>query len=73
VYAAGELHVLQLGRALQDASIKPSFLESNATRLINLDRANDVPSHGTAVQVASCIKTRVESADVINARIYEIL
>ena len=46
---------------MQVASIKPSFLELNATRLMILDRANDVSSHGRAVQVAS-IKTRVESA-----------
>jgi hypothetical protein len=54
------------GRAVQVASIKPSFLELNATRLINLDRANNVWSHGTAVQVGS-IKTRVESASRISA------
>jgi len=42
-------------------SIKPSFLESHATRLINLGRANDVSSHGRAMQVDS-IKPRVESA-----------
>jgi hypothetical protein len=38
------------------ASIKPSFLELIATRLINLDRANDVSSHGRAAQVASISK-----------------
>ena len=43
------------------ASIKPSFLELNATRLINLDRANDVSSHDRAAHAVS-IKTRVESA-----------
>ena len=31
--------------------IKPSFLELNATRLINLDCANDVSSSGRAVHV----------------------
>ena len=47
------------GRAV---SIKPSFLELNAsTHLINLDRSNNVSSHGRAVQVDS-IKTRGESA-----------
>jgi hypothetical protein len=55
--------ILPRARAAQLASIKPSFLELNATRLINLDRANDVTSHGRAVKVAS-IKTRVESAYV---------
>jgi hypothetical protein len=49
------------GRAVQVDSIKPSFLELNATRLINLDRANNVSSRGRAVQVDS-IKSRVESA-----------
>ena len=44
--------------------IKPSFLELNATRLIDSDRANDVSSHGRAAQVAS-IKPRVESAYAI--------
>ena len=31
-------------------SIKPSFLELNATHLISLDRANDVWSCGKAVK-----------------------
>jgi hypothetical protein len=48
---------------VQVDSIKPSFLELNATLLMNLDRANDVSSHGRAVQVDS-IKTRVETASV---------
>jgi len=49
------------GRVVQIDSIKPSFLELNTTRLINLDRANDVSSHVRAVQ-ADSITTRVESA-----------
>jgi len=54
---------------VQVDNIKPSFLESNATRLTNLDRANAVSSHGGAVQVDS-IKARVESAcGVCNQRL----
>ena len=41
--------------------INSSFLELNATRLINLDRANNVSSHGWAVQVDG-IKPGVGSA-----------
>ena len=48
------------GGAVQVACVKPSFLELNATRLITLDRANDVSSHGRAVQVDS-IQPRVET------------
>jgi hypothetical protein len=40
---------------------KPSFLELNATHLIDLDRANDVLSHGGALQL-DIIETQVESA-----------
>jgi hypothetical protein len=42
-------------------SIKPSFLELKPTRLIDVDRDNDVSSNGWAVQVDS-IETLVESA-----------
>jgi hypothetical protein len=42
-------------------TIKSSFLELDTTRLIDLKRANDVLSGGTAVQVDS-VNTRVESA-----------
>ena len=46
---------------MQVDSINTSFLELIATRQIDLDRANDVSSHGWAVQVDS-IKTRVETS-----------
>jgi len=60
-FGAGRRGGRALGRAVQVHSIKPTLLELNATRLINLDRANDVSSDRWAVQVDS-IKTRVESA-----------
>ena len=57
------------GRPLQADSIKPSFLKLNATRLLNLDRANDVSSHDNSVQVDG-IKARVERAyGVCNQRL----
>jgi len=34
---------------VQIDSIKPSFLELDATRLINLDRSKKLSSYGTAV------------------------
>jgi hypothetical protein len=58
------LHVQ--GREVQVDSIKPPFLELNATRLINLTRANDVSSHDREVQVDS-IKASVENAIGISA------
>ena len=51
---------------MQVDSIKPPFLELNATRLINLTRANDVSSHDREVQVDS-IKASVENAIGISA------
>jgi len=57
------------GRAAQADSFKPSFLELNATRMIDLDRAIDVLSNSRAVQVDS-ITTRVVSAyGVCNQRL----
>ena len=43
------------GRAVQVDSVRPSCLELNATRLIILARANDVPSNGNAGQVETRI------------------
>jgi hypothetical protein len=41
------------GWAVQIDPDRPSFLDLNATRLIDLDRAKDVSSHGRAAQVNS--------------------
>ena len=38
---------------MQVDSFQPSFLDLNATRLMNLDRANYVSSHARAVHVTS--------------------
>jgi hypothetical protein len=51
--APGRRRWQPFGREVKVDSIKTSYIESNATFLINVDRANDVPSHGKAVQVDS--------------------
>jgi len=54
---------------LQVHSIEPSFLELSATRLIDLECANEASAHGRAAQVDR-INTRVESGDgVCNQRL----